>query len=65
MLNVLIADDELMARRRLARHLAMLEGVTLMAECEDGPQALERLRHGGVSKIAAWTSRSWTFRCQA
>lgn len=48
MLNVLIADDELMARRRLARHLAMLEGVTLMAECEDGPQALERLRHGGV-----------------
>lgn len=48
MLNVLIADDELMARRRLTRHLAMLEGVTLMAECEDGPQALARLRQGGV-----------------
>lgn len=48
MLNILIADDELMARRRLARQLAVLDEVTLMAECVDGQQALERLRTGGI-----------------
>jgi two-component system, LytTR family, response regulator len=42
-LRVLIADDELMARRRLARLLASIAGVELVAECADGQEVLARL----------------------
>lgn len=48
-LRVLIADDELLARRRLARLLAELPGVTLVGECSGGQEllaALERDEHG-------------------
>ncbi|MGC4114056.1 MAG: LytTR family DNA-binding domain-containing protein [Myxococcales bacterium] len=39
-LRVLIADDELMARRRLRRLLEGLPEVEVCAECADGPQVL-------------------------
>jgi two-component system LytT family response regulator len=47
-LRVLLADDELLARRRLARLLAAIPDVELVAECVDAEQALARLRLGGV-----------------
>jgi two-component system LytT family response regulator len=47
-LRVLLADDELLARRRLARLLAAIPDVALVAECVDAEQALARLRLGGV-----------------
>jgi two-component system LytT family response regulator len=47
-LRVLLADDELLARRRLARLLAAIPDVALVAECADAEQALARLRLGGV-----------------
>ena len=40
-LRVLIADDELMARKRLARLLGALDGVEVAAECVDGVQVLQ------------------------
>ncbi len=42
-LQVLIADDELLARRRLARLLAELPGVTLVGECCSGQELLATL----------------------
>jgi two-component system LytT family response regulator len=47
-LRVLLADDEALARKRLARLLAEIEGVTLVAECVDAEEALARVRSGGV-----------------
>lgn len=47
-LRVLLADDELLARRRLARLLAAIPDVELVAECVDAEQAIARLRLGGV-----------------
>jgi two-component system, LytTR family, response regulator len=47
-LRVLLADDELLARKRLARLLAEIEGVTVVAECVDAEEALARVRAGGV-----------------
>lgn len=51
-LRVLVADDELLARKRLARLLAeMPEEVECLGECADGTQVLERVREGGVDVI--------------
>lgn len=47
-LRVLIADDEEMARKRLARLLKMMEGVEVCGECRDGEEVLSRVREGGV-----------------
>ena len=47
-LRVLIADDELMARKRLARLLAGMRGVVVVAECTDGDEAIERIDSGDV-----------------
>ena len=46
-LKVLIADDEQLARRRLARLLAELPGVTLVGECCSGQELLATLARGG------------------
>ena len=40
-MRVLIVDDEAPARERLKRLLADIEGVELIGEAEDGPQAVE------------------------
>ncbi len=45
-LQVLIADDELLARRRLARLLAELPGVALVGECCSGQELLATLARG-------------------
>ena len=42
-LQILIADDEELARRRLARLLAELPGTELVGECSSGAQVLELL----------------------
>jgi two-component system LytT family response regulator len=47
-LRVLIADDELLARKRLARLLAEVAGVTLVAECVDAEEVIARVKQGGV-----------------
>lgn len=45
-LQVLLADDELLARRRLARLLAELPAVTLVGECSSGQELLAFLARG-------------------
>jgi two-component system LytT family response regulator len=50
-MRVLVADDELLARRRLLRLLAAMEGVTLAGECETGAAVLERLRAKDVDVV--------------
>jgi DNA-binding LytR/AlgR family response regulator len=40
-MRILIVDDEAPARERLKRLLANIEGVELIGEAEDGPQAVE------------------------
>ena len=45
-LQVLLADDELLARRRLARLLAELPGVALVGECSSGQELLATLARG-------------------
>lgn len=47
-LRVLLADDELLARKRLARLLAEVSGVTLVAECVDAEEVIARVKQGGV-----------------
>ncbi len=47
-LLVLLADDELLARRRLARLLAELPGVTLVGECSSGQELLATLARGDL-----------------
>lgn len=47
-MRVLIADDELLARKRLARLLAEVEGVALVAECADAEEVIARVKQGGV-----------------
>jgi two-component system, LytTR family, response regulator len=48
---VLIADDELMARKRLRRLLEAIGGVSVVAECVDGSEVLEATRSGGVDLL--------------
>lgn len=50
-LRVLIADDESIARKRLARLLAELPGVTAAGECASAEETLARLRDGGVDVV--------------
>ncbi len=47
-IRVLICDDELMARKRIARLLGEVGGVEAVLECESGEQVLERLRTDDV-----------------
>jgi two-component system LytT family response regulator len=47
-MRVLLADDELLARKRLARLLAELPGVTVVAECADAEEVIARVRQGGI-----------------
>jgi two-component system, LytTR family, response regulator len=50
-LRVLVADDEMIARRRLARLLAAIEGVELAGECADVDAVLARVAEGGVDVV--------------
>ncbi len=50
-LRVLIADDEEIARRRLARLLAMIPETAVAGECADAGAVLERVREGGVDVL--------------
>ncbi len=47
-LQVLLADDELLARRRLARLLADLPAVHLVGECSSGQELLATLARGDL-----------------
>ncbi|MCY1074927.1 LytR/AlgR family response regulator transcription factor [Archangium lansingense] len=50
-LRVLIADDELVARKRLARLLTAFPEVTVCGEAADGEAVLEAVRAGGVDVV--------------
>jgi len=50
-LRVLIADDELLARKRLVRLLAAIDDVVVVGECEDGAAVLARVREGDVDVV--------------
>lgn len=50
-LRVLVADDEPMARRRLARLLGAMDDMALVGECQDGEEVLARVREGGVDVV--------------
>jgi two-component system LytT family response regulator len=50
-LQVLIADDEQVARRRLARLLGAFPDLEVCAECATGGEVLERVRAGGVDVV--------------
>ena len=50
-MRVLIADDELVARKRLARLLGAIEGVTIAGECESGDAVLERVKANDVDVV--------------
>jgi two-component system LytT family response regulator len=50
-LRILIADDELVARKRLARLLAAFPDVTVCGEASDGEAVLDTVRAGGVDVV--------------
>lgn len=50
-LRVLIADDELLARRRLSRLLAAMPDVELVGECTSGEEVLSRVGAGDVDVL--------------
>ncbi|MFB1483318.1 LytR/AlgR family response regulator transcription factor [Corallococcus sp. RDP092CA] len=50
-LRVLIADDELLARKRLTRLLAALPDVSVCGEAVDGDSVLAAVRAGGVDVV--------------
>jgi len=50
-LQILIADDELIARRRLSRLLLALPDVAIRGECATGDEVLARVREGGVDVV--------------
>lgn len=50
-MRVLIADDELVARKRLARLLGAIEGVTIAGECDSGDAVLERVKAKDVDVV--------------
>ena len=50
-LRVLIADDELMARKRLRRLLGQLPEVEYLGDCENGTQVLQQVAKGGVDVV--------------
>ena len=51
LLRVVLADDELMARRRLGRLLRDCADVEVVGECQDGAEALKRVAQGGVDVL--------------
>jgi two-component system LytT family response regulator len=50
-MRVLIADDEAIARARLTRLLAEIDGLELIGECENADQVLARVKEGGVDLV--------------
>jgi two-component system LytT family response regulator len=50
-MRVLVADDELVARRRLLRLLAAMDDVAVAGECESGEAVLQRLKAGDVDVV--------------
>jgi two-component system LytT family response regulator len=50
-LRVVVADDELMARKRLMRLLGEIPGVELCGECRDATQLLQRVADGDVDVV--------------
>jgi two-component system, LytTR family, response regulator len=50
-LSVLIADDELVARKRLSRLLTAFPDVSVCGEAADGEAVLEAVRAGGVDVV--------------
>ena len=50
-LRILIADDELVARKRLARLLAAFPDTTVCGEAADGEAVLDAVRTGGVDLV--------------
>lgn len=50
-LRVLIADDELLARRRLHRLLSALPDIEIAGECETAEEVLKRAREGGIDVV--------------
>nr|WP_225936908.1 response regulator [Myxococcus sp. RHSTA-1-4] len=50
-MRVLVADDELLARKRLSRLLTALPGVEVCGEAADGEAVLTAVRAGGVDVV--------------
>jgi two-component system LytT family response regulator len=50
-MRILVADDELLARKRLIRLLGAIEGAEVVGECATGNAVLERLREEGVDVV--------------
>jgi len=50
-LRILIADDEEIARKRLARLLKSVEGVDVRGECADGVSVLKRVAEGDIDVV--------------
>ena len=50
-LRVIIADDELLARRRITRLLSAMNDVELVAECADGEEVLSALEGSDVDVL--------------
>jgi two-component system LytT family response regulator len=50
-LRVVIADDEEIARRRVARLLRDVPDVEIVGECKDGTEVLARVARGGVDVL--------------
>jgi two-component system LytT family response regulator len=50
-MRVLVADDELVARKRLVRLLAAIDQVIVVGECDSGAAVLERVREDDVDVI--------------
>lgn len=50
-LRVLIADDELLARKRLLRLLAEMDDVEAVGAVENADEVLERVRGGGIDLL--------------
>ena len=50
-MRILVADDELLARKRIVRLLSSIAGVTVVGECETGAAVVERARAGDVDVV--------------
>lgn len=50
-MRVLIADDELLARKRLARLLGSMEGIAIAGECASGDAVVARVKEGDVDVV--------------
>lgn len=50
-LRVLVADDELLARKRLVRLLSAFDDVEVVGTCEDGAQVLKRVKDADASAV--------------